>query len=109
MYHHIQELVPDKKLEVWKVDNEANIADSLMKKSLDQCFGTLRGLMGLQQASAWRGAERKESEGKSKIGPTRQVKMMKEPNNWKATDATDCKATERTKDDLRTSGAENRS
>ena len=56
-YHHIRELITDKKLDFLKVDTEVNIADSLMKPLLEQHFGTLRGLMGLQKASERRGAE----------------------------------------------------
>ena len=39
----------DKKLEVWKVDTEVNIVDSLTKILPNQHFNALRGHMGLQQ------------------------------------------------------------
>ena len=59
--YHIQELITDKKLDVWKVDTEVNITDSLTKPLLDQCFGTLRGQMGLQQADEGNEVESKRS------------------------------------------------
>ena len=62
-YHHIRELISDKNLEVYKVDIEVNIADNLTKTLPDQRFNTLRGHMGLQQASEQRRVERK-AEGK---------------------------------------------
>ena len=67
-YHHIRELIIDKKLDNGKVDTAVNIVDSLTKYPSDERFKVLRGHTGLQQASKQRGAER-GAEGKSKIEP----------------------------------------
>ena len=95
-YHHIRELVIDKKLEVRKVDTEVNIADSLTKPLLDQHFNTLREHMELQQESEQRRDERK-AEGKSKNGTTREVEhtKSKELDNLKVEDAIKCEGTEK--------------
>ena len=47
-YHHIRELMTEKKLEVQKIDTEVNITDCLTKPLLDQRFGALRAKMGLR-------------------------------------------------------------
>ena len=93
-YHHIQELIIDNKLEVWKVDTEVNIVNNLRKPLPDQCFNALKRHMGLQQASKQRRIERK-AEGKSKNSTARQVKQTKskEPISLKAEDAVECKWT----------------
>ena len=77
-YHHIRELVTNKKLEVQKVDTEVNITNSLTKTLLDQRFNALTGHMGLQQATEQRRAKRKV-EGTSKNGMTRQVEGTNQP------------------------------
>ena len=64
-YHHIRELVTEKKLEVRKIDTEVNIADCLTKPLPDQRFGALRTKMGLRQATEQKKAER-GAEGKSR-------------------------------------------
>ena len=53
-YHHILELVIDKKVDIRKVDIEVNIVDSLTKPLSDQRFKALRGHTGLQQESKQR-------------------------------------------------------
>ena len=63
-YHHIRELVTEKKLEVRKIDIEVNIADCLTKTLPDQRFGALRTKMGLRQATEQKKAER-GAEGKN--------------------------------------------
>ena len=50
-FHHIYELVTEKKLEVRKIDTEVNIADCLTKPLPDQRFGALRTKLGLRQAT----------------------------------------------------------
>ena len=75
-YHHIRDLVTDKKLEVRKVDTKVNIADRLTKPLLDQRFNRLKGHIGLQQASEQRRTERKV-EAKSTNDTTRQVEQTK--------------------------------
>ena len=55
--YHIQELITDKKLDVWKVDTELNIADSLTKPLSDHHFGTLRRQIGLLQSEEQRRAK----------------------------------------------------
>ena len=56
-FHHIQELVTKKKLEVWKVDTEVNIVDFLTNPLREQCFRTLRNMMDQRLATKWKGAE----------------------------------------------------
>ena len=46
-FHHIRELVTEKKLEVRKIDTKVNIVDCLTKPLPDQRFGALRTKMGL--------------------------------------------------------------
>ena len=75
-YHHIRELVTNKKLEVQKVDTEVNITNSLTKTLLDQRFNALTGHMGLQQASEQRRAKSK-AKGNSKNGTAKQVEQAK--------------------------------
>ena len=78
-YHHIQELVTNKKLDVQKVDTEVNIIDNLTKQLPNQHFGTLRGQMGLLQADERNkaGSEGAEgAEGKSRIDTAWQVETM---------------------------------
>ena len=65
-YHHIWELVPDKKLEVQKVDTD-NITNSLTKPFLDHRVNKLRRQMGLLQVKEQRGAESEGAAGESKI------------------------------------------
>ena len=57
-FHHIRELVTEKKLEVRKIDIEVNIADFLAKPLPDQRFGALRTKLGLRQATEQSRAER---------------------------------------------------
>ena len=64
-FHHIRELVTEKKLEVWKIDTEVNIFDYLTKPLPEQRFGRLRTMMGLRQATKQKKVERGEK-GKSK-------------------------------------------
>ena len=71
-YHHIRELVTNKKLEVRKVDTKVNIANNVTKSLPDQRSNAVRGHIGLQQASDPRRPERKEK-GKSKNNTARQV------------------------------------
>ena len=47
LFHHIRELVTEKKLDVRKIDTEVNIANCLTKPLPKQCFGALRTMMGL--------------------------------------------------------------
>ena len=67
-FHHILELITEKKLEVQKIDTEVNIADCLTKPLPKQRFGALRTMMGLWQATEQVRAER-GAKGKSKIEP----------------------------------------
>ena len=46
-FHHIRELVIERKLEVQKIDIEVNIANYLTKPLLEQRFRSLRDRMGL--------------------------------------------------------------
>ena len=66
-FHHIRELVTEKKLEVRKIDTEVNIVDCLTKPLPNQRLRALRNMMGLQQATEQKGAKRTIVEGKSKI------------------------------------------
>ena len=50
-YHHILELVIEKKHEVQKIDTKVNIADCMTKALPDQPFGALRTKLGLRQAT----------------------------------------------------------
>ena len=50
-FHHIRELVTEKRLEVQKIDTEVNIADFLTKPLPDQHLGALRTKLGLRQAT----------------------------------------------------------
>ena len=99
-YHHILELVIDKKVDIRKVDIEVNIVDSLTKPLSDQRFKALRGHTGLQQASKQRGAER-GAEGKLKNNINRQVETAKskEVNSQKHENAPECEKNEREGDD----------
>ena len=81
-FHDIRELVTKKKLEVWKIDIEVNIVDSLTKPLSDQRFKALRGHTGLQQASKQRGAER-GAEGKLKNDMNKQVERQSQ-RSWTA-------------------------
>ena len=56
----------EKELEVRKIDIEVNISDFLTKPLLDQCFRTLRTMMGLQQAIEQKEAKQTTVEGKIK-------------------------------------------
>ena len=67
-YHHIQELIINKKLEVRKVDTEVNIANSMTKPLPDHRFGALRRRMGLQQVEEHNAAESREATRESEIG-----------------------------------------
>ena len=62
-YHHIREIITEKKLKVWKIDIKVNIADCLTKPLPDLRFGALRTKMGLRQATKQKKAER-GAEGK---------------------------------------------
>ena len=64
-FHHIWELVMEKKLEIRKIDTEVNIADFLMKPLLRQCFRTLKTKMRLQQETEQKKTKR-GAEGKLK-------------------------------------------
>ena len=68
LHPYEKKLVTKKKLEVWKIDTEVNIANGLTKPLLEQCFGALRIMMGLRQATEQSRAER-GAERKSKIKP----------------------------------------
>ena len=57
-FHHIYELVTEKKLEVRKIDTEVNIVDFPTKPLSYQHFGALRKKMGLRQATELNRAER---------------------------------------------------
>ena len=56
-FHHIRELVIEKKLEVRKIDTEVNITDCLTKPLPDQRFGALRTKLVLRQATEQSRAE----------------------------------------------------
>ena len=49
-YHHIRELVTEKRLEIRKIDTELNIADSLTKPLPEDRFKLLTGHIGLQRS-----------------------------------------------------------
>ena len=66
-YHHIRELVIEKKHEVRKVDIEMKIADNLTKLLPDHCFEALRRQMGLQKVEEHEGAESNEVAGEPKM------------------------------------------
>ena len=74
-YH--QELVTDKKLEVWKDDTEVNITESLTKPLPNHCFGALRRQMGLEQAKEHKGTESKDEAGESKIRRAKRAETWK--------------------------------
>ena len=67
-FHHIQELITEKKLEVRKIDTKVNITNCLTKLLLEQHFGALRTRMGLRQAIELKGVDQ-GVEGKSKTDP----------------------------------------
>ena len=99
-YHHIRELIIDKKLDNGKVDTAVNIVDSLTKYPSDERFKVLRGHTGLQQASKQRGYKR-GAEGKLKNNINRQVETAKskEVNSQKHENAPECEKNEREGDD----------
>ena len=105
-YHHIWELITDKKIDIRKVDTKVNIANSHKKQLPDQCFDMLRQQMWLHQANERNGAEYEGAEGKSKNGTAKQAKSAKskEPNNQKAEDEVELEEAERMKEDQRTKG-----
>ena len=51
-YHHIRELVTEKKLKVRKIDTEVNIVDCMTKPLPEERFKALRTSMGIQQMTA---------------------------------------------------------
>ena len=61
-YHHIRELITDKKLEVRKVDIEVNTTDSLTKLLPNHRFKAIRRQMGLQQAEGNKKTKSEEAE-----------------------------------------------
>ena len=63
-YHHIQEFVTEKNLELRKIDTEVNIVDGLTKPHLEQRFRFLRNTMGLRQKTEQKEAERIDPIGK---------------------------------------------
>ena len=71
-YHHIWELVTDKRLELRKVDTEVNIVEDLTNPLLDKCYDTLRIYMRLQQADERKGAESEGAARGSNIGTIEQ-------------------------------------
>ena len=50
-FHHIRKLTIENKLGDWKIDIEVNIGGFLMKLLLEKCFGALRTMIGLRQAT----------------------------------------------------------
>ena len=76
-YHHIWELVTNKKREDQKVDIEVNIINNLRKPLLDHCFGALRRQMGLQQAKENRQAESEVAVKESKVERAKQPEKEK--------------------------------
>ena len=81
-YHHIRELITDKKLEVWKVDTNVNIVDSLMKPLPNHRFRVLRRQMELHQAKEHKGVESNVAARESEIERAEMAKS-KESNKRK--------------------------
>ena len=81
-YHHIWELVTNKKLEVWKIDTDVNIVDGLTKTLLDHLFSALRRQMGLRPI-AKNGAAKSEETGKGEESQSREAKKAIETERIK--------------------------
>ena len=77
-FHHIQELVTKKKLEFWKINTEVNIADCLTKPLPKQCFGALRTMTGLRQATELMRVERGLEERSRKTQGTEETTLSED-------------------------------
>ena len=75
-FHHIQELVVGKKLEVQMINIEVNIVDCLTKPLPDHRFRTLRTMMGLRQAIDQKRAKQIVAKGKSITGSSNPMRSI---------------------------------
>ena len=73
-FHHIQELITEKKLEVQKIDTQVNIADCSTKPLPNQRFRALRTMIGLQQANEQKRPKQTTTKVKMKTEPARRTK-----------------------------------
>ena len=63
-FHHIHELLTEKKLEVQTINTEVNIVDCLTMQLPNQHFKTLKTMMGLGQEPEQKEANEQQQKGR---------------------------------------------